>query len=59
VMSSNILRRVPAIHSSRFKPRSSRTALWSAFSEGRKRSRAAFCSIDQCGSQAEKSRYLP
>ena len=45
VMSSNILTRVPSVHTSRFRPCSSRTVLWSAFSEGRKLFKAAFCSI--------------
>ena len=43
VMSFNILTRVPSVHASRFRPCSSRTVLWSAFLEGSRRCRAAFC----------------
>src|SRR6266567_2232791 len=59
VMSFNILTRVPGVHSSRFSASCSRTVLWSAFSDGHKPFTAAFYSIDQCGSQARKQRYLP
>ena len=59
MMSSNILTRVPFVHTSRFRPCSSRTVLWSAFSEGRKLFKAAFCSINQSRSQIKKHRHLP
>ena len=55
VISSNILTHVLSVHASCFRPCSSRTVLWSAFSEGCRRSRATFCSIYQCQSQAQET----
>src|SRR6266571_4123543 len=55
-MSWNILTWVPTMHSSRIRAWSSRKVLWSALLEGRKRSRSAFFSIDQCG-VTRKPRY--
>jgi len=52
------LTRIPAMHLSHFKACSLRTVLWLAFLEGHNHSRATFCSIDQCRSQARKPRCL-